>query len=63
MKPLDSNASGKSHTIRISAEDLEILNRFRGDLPAAEFISLILRMMDSGRVVSKPPWVNKTNQE
>jgi hypothetical protein len=47
----------KEVTLRLSAADFTILEKFRGELTPDAFISALLRMIDSGAVVSKPEWV------
>jgi len=41
-------------TLRLSTRDLAILDRFRGELSREAFITVLLRMIDSG-AVSRPP--------
>jgi hypothetical protein len=40
--------------LRLTSTDLAILNHFRGELPPSDFISLLLRIIDSGRVITNP---------
>ena len=58
MEPMNFDTDGRSGGLRIklSAEDLEILDRLRGKMPVQMFLPLLLRMLDSGRILSKPPW-------
>jgi len=41
-------------TVHLVAEDLQILDKFRGDLSREAFISVLLRMVDSGAVSTTP---------
>ena len=49
--------------LRLSAADFAILEKFRGELSPDAFISALLRMIDSGAVVSKPGWVKTEETE
>jgi len=46
--------------IRLSADDLQIVEKFRGQLSPEAFILALLRMIDSGVVSSTPDWVKST---
>jgi len=47
----------KAVVIRLSRSDFDILEKFRGELSPDAFVSALLRMIDSGAVMSKPEWV------
>jgi hypothetical protein len=60
MAGVPSSASGtKSITIRLPAEEFEILEKYRGDLRMDAFFSALLRMIDSGAIRSTPDWIKK----
>jgi hypothetical protein len=42
--------------IDLCPSDFDRLNKYRGDLSNSAFISLLLRMIDSGAVSSSPDW-------
>jgi hypothetical protein len=53
-KGLTKDSSAQEFTVRLADGDAKILDRFRGDLSREAFISILLRMVDSG-AVSRPP--------
>ena len=57
---LDSPEEPKELLLRLSSSDFKILEKFRGNLGTDAFISVLLRMIDSGAVMNKPEWVRDT---
>jgi hypothetical protein len=55
--PRESSGDKRDVLIRLSPSDFDILEKFRGELSPDAFISALLRMIDSGAVMSKPDWV------
>ncbi len=49
----------KTVVVRLAPSDYEILERFRGDLNPDAFFSVLLRLINSGAVMSKPEWVKE----
>lgn len=61
MEELSPPGSGfKTMTIRLPAKDVEILEKYRGELSVDAFVSALLRMIESGAVGNTPDWVKKT---
>jgi hypothetical protein len=44
-------------SLRLTGNDFQILEKFRGELSHDAFISALLRMIDSSAVMTKPEWV------
>ncbi len=59
----DSAPDQKTIVLRLSGNDFEILEKFRGDLSPEAFFSALLRMIDSGAVMNKPEWVRQGETE
>ena len=55
--PREAPGEHREVVLRLSASDFAILEKFRGELTPDAFVSALLRMIDSGAVVSKPDWV------
>ena len=53
----DPSGEHQELVLRLSGSDFKILEKFRGELSPDAFISALLRMIDSGAVVSTPDWV------
>jgi hypothetical protein len=53
----ESAGEHRELVLRLSDSDFKILEKFRGELTPDAFVSALLRMIDSGAVVSKPEWV------
>jgi hypothetical protein len=45
--------------LHLTASDLQILDKYRGELTRDMFVSSLLRMIDSGAVSSMPAWAKK----
>jgi hypothetical protein len=56
-KPSYPAPDSKTISISLTASDLKILDKFRGELSQETFISALLRMIDSGSIQSTPDWV------
>jgi hypothetical protein len=50
-------------SLRLCPKDFEILERFRGELSHDAFVSALLRMIDSGAVLTKPDWVKQSESK
>ena len=56
----DSHEEPKELLLKLSSSDFKILEKLRGNLGPDAFISVLLRMIDSGAVMNKPEWVRNT---
>ncbi len=62
-KSSDAAEEQKTIVVRLVQSDFEILERFRGEMTPEAFISVLLRMIDSGAVVTKPQWVKEAESK
>ena len=58
-EPSAPDADFRTLSIRLTAQDREILEKYRGELSTDAFFSALLRMIDSGAVLNTPEWVKK----
>ena len=57
LEPLD-----RVIEVHLTASDFEILEKYRGQLTTDAFLSMLLRLIDSGAVSCTPRWVEKKGE-
>ena len=62
-EPSAPGADFKTISIRLAAQDLEIMEKYRGELSVDAFLSALLRMIDSGAVLNTPDWIKKKKDQ
>jgi hypothetical protein len=55
----DLNAENRTLQICLKEDDLQILDKYRGELTRDAFLSALLQMVESGAVSKTPDWVQK----
>jgi len=58
-EPSAPDADFRTISIRLTAQDRAIMEKYRGELSIDAFLSALLRMIDSGAVLDTPEWVKK----
>ena len=62
-EPSAPGSDAKTISIRLATKDVEILDKYRGELSVDAFLSALLRMIDSGVVLNTPEWVQRKKDQ